>query len=1240
MSSWITPAGNLGTFTQSQPLSVTLQATPTLGGSLQYLLVNSTLPPGLTLNQYSGQITGTPQFVDITYTYTFTVSATEYTYGNANPNPQTFSLTVSNLHWTTPTNLGIETEQTPLVIQLTATPSKMSNTVKYALLNGNYPAGNFILESDTGLLTGTADEVNKDTFSKFTIRATEYNGSTAVALRDRTFTLGITGQDDPYFITPSGTLFTVNDSTWFPFQVEYGSPDPDVVNTVTLINGSLPPGLEIDSSGLIRGYALPPDDGLGNPINKTYTFTLQVANLNGSNQSQFSITINNQQLVPGFVGRAPTLLNNRPMTFVISPDDQYSDYYFSGDSMGTFLQSTDFVYKFLGYNFDTQNDEDLSYQITGLTQAVDNLISNNTTGWQNGTVETLGPRVETYNVTARVYKTSNPSLISETFLFSITVLGSISTEITWLTPSNLGNIVNGTVSDISVAATAAQDIQLQYRLIGAVVNSDIRSLIADITNLYGYGLNGSRVTGNTVTENWQQTQIKPTFTRYNFNSAVLNQFDGSSVVVGYDQNLQGIIINVTDGGAWSLAAISSSGPLNCVIYDGSRYISVGDRGTIKYAITPSFWVDTDSGITENLRGIAYNNDSIQPLWVAVGDAGTILVASDLLGPWARAASNTNNNIKSVIYTGYRWLAVGDAGTILWSDTGLIWYSINDYNINFNAVYYAGQGIGQNVALLIGESGAILSSDESVWETTGRNIISVIDNQVTNNNLYTAVYVDGSYYLGGDAGTVLQLTLADPLIPGSINMITSSTLGALPPNLYLQSNGDIVGKLAFESTSVVQPANNKTQYTFNIQAYSPEFAEIVSTRTFTLTTVQEFYYPWDIVYMKLLGSVADRNALENLLYNNDIIPQQSIYRPDDPNFGKSTDVRYNLLYGIPSVADDEFYTQYLQAVKENFYWRNITLGPLKTAIARDINNKVIYEVVYSEIIDDLVNPQGVSIPKQIVWPRPILADNSPYWTSTDKILSDSTYYDKQPSVSTVVSVATVTDTITVDSVQNITVGQNVTGAYGVTVTPDPDTTPDSPYTGQPPVVVSIDAVANTVTLAYKRDNNTVPAPQTLQIGQQLLFSDPVFTSLDTQLQRDLYPASLDNMRTQLYNSLGRVNDPAVLPRWMTSQQVDGNITGYVSAWVICYTKPGYSQAVKNNIDTLWPYKLNQLNFQLDRIIVDRSTTYNYLGVNTSVPGRPPIWNTLPSAQPYPQPSNSENSYVYFPQKSILPVEPTL
>jgi hypothetical protein len=127
-----------------------------------------------------------------------------------------------------------------------------------------------------------------------------------------------------------------------------------------------------------------------------------------------------------------------------------------------------------------------------------------------------------------------------------------------------------------------------------------------------------------------------------------------------------------------------------------------------------------------------------------------------------------------------------------------------------------------------------------------------------------------------------------------------------------------------------------------------------------------------------------------------------------------------------------------------------------------------------------------------------------------------------------------------------------------------------------------------------------------------------------------------MRQQVIDVVGSEENTYILPLWMTSQQLDGNTLGYTPAWVICYTKPGFSEIIKNNIENNWKnpvgqiQRLNQIAFNIDRFTVDKSTTYNY--DNNLVP---PAWTALPSGDPVPDPIDSQDFYVLFPRQTILP-----
>ena len=386
------------------------------------------------------------------------------------------------------------------------------------------------------------------------------------------------------------------------------------------------------------------------------------------------------------------------------------------------------------------------------------------------------------------------------------------------------------------------------------------------------------------------------------------------------------------------------------------------------------------------------------------------------------------------------------------------------------------------------------------------------------------------------GTIYNGTIStlNVLATAQVELYYDIVSGSLPPNLELLYNGEITGYVADQPTTQVLTLNEITDFTFTIRAYSPDHPLLNSNKTFTISVLQQYTQPTDILYINATPSITDRNIINSLLTNTTLIPTIDLYRATDIYFGKATNVVYEHLYGVFSSDLDE----YIAAVTQNHYWRNITLGELKTAVAKNSAGNIIYEVVYSEIIDNLINPSGVSVSSEIYWPTPINLFQGSWYTSVDDIYT---------------------------SYVNI-------------------------------------------------------------------FGQEYYTSLTPGSATVLYPNSLINMRNRVSAVLGQQYDSSLLPLWMTSQQANGNTLGYTQAWVICYTKPGKAVTIKNNINDNWAYKLNQINFNIDRFTVDKSTTYNYDKTTN-----PPTWTGLPSATPVPDPLNSKNFHVLFPHKTILPNE---
>jgi hypothetical protein len=142
------------------------------------------------------------------------------------------------------------------------------------------------------------------------------------------------------------------------------------------------------------------------------------------------------------------------------------------------------------------------------------------------------------------------------------------------------------------------------------------------------------------------------------------------------------------------------------------------------------------------------------------------------------------------------------------------------------------------------------------------------------------------------------------------------------------------------------------------------------KTFTLRLVRAYNYPYQNLFCVAMPPPNDRLLLNELLTDPLIFVPEYIYRPDDPNFGVSTQVQYEHAYGL---APDTLDT-YVSSLYLNHYWKNLVLGSVETAQALDDAGNIVYEVVYSRIIDNLVNAQGDSVAKIVNLPYPITYDN--------------------------------------------------------------------------------------------------------------------------------------------------------------------------------------------------------------------------------------------------------------------------
>ena len=211
------------------------------------------------------------------------------------------------------------------------------------------------------------------------------------------------------------------------------------------------------------------------------------------------------------------------------------------------------------------------------------------------------------------------------------------------------------------------------------------------------------------------------------------------------------------------------------------------------------------------------------------------------------------------------------------------------------------------------------------------------------------------------------------VPLQYRLRTGSN-STLPQGLKLLPSGNIVGRVSFNTFALdngTTTFDNGTTtfdmtYTFTVNAYSSD-GTINVNHTFTILVVRAYNAPYNNLYIKCMPPQNERYAISSLLGDASIFTPSLLYRADDPNFGVSSNVTYYHAYGL-TAANIDTYTASLEL---NHYWKNLILGEIKTARAVDpVTGNVIYEVVYSEIIDTLVNNEGVSVGKQVVLPYPL------------------------------------------------------------------------------------------------------------------------------------------------------------------------------------------------------------------------------------------------------------------------------
>jgi len=402
---WITQAGTLGTLQEGVFYELLMEAVDPDGEQLDYRVIAGYMSPGLVLNSRSGEITGKPK----------------------------------NLYF----------------------------------------------------IHGVPFDVNQDITNTFCVRITNSTGQ----ISDRTFSITVTGQDAPVIVTPPSELARVIDGSYVNIQLEATDLDLEPLRW-SIASGELPPGLEIDeNTGLISGYVLPTVNsasestaGWDSPsagwedqpwdhsvawVSLSFQFTVEVTDGKEYAQTTYTIfvysaallTADNTELTADDVtfitadldGQRPPVLDPLGENIIAAEDP------LTPIELGIFEHDNYFAYQFTGVDFDNDLIE-FGIDLSGDLDIPPSLEFNNSTGWLYGKILQQTNAQTDYKFGVYVYKKEQPTIRSATVYYTLTMVGDLANAIIWTSPSNLGSIPTGAISELAVSSTNANGTSINYTL--------------------------------------------------------------------------------------------------------------------------------------------------------------------------------------------------------------------------------------------------------------------------------------------------------------------------------------------------------------------------------------------------------------------------------------------------------------------------------------------------------------------------------------------------------------------------------------------------------------------------------------------------------------------------------------------------------------------------------------------------------------------------------------------------------
>jgi hypothetical protein len=169
---------------------------------------------------------------------------------------------------------------------------------------------------------------------------------------------------------------------------------------------------------------------------------------------------------------------------------------------------------------------------------------------------------------------------------------------------------------------------------------------------------------------------------------------------------------------------------------------------------------------------------------------------------------------------------------------------------------------------------------------------------------------------------------------------------LPQGLAFNYDGDLIGRTSFrchDDDPANVPINNR--YEFVCRAYTNSHRSY-SEKPFTLTVNKKYNRPLDNIWLYAMTDIANRIKFNNIVNDSRLFPFSAIYRPRDPRFGVTQQIKMLFAAGIEA----RHISYFENILVKSHYQKSLTMAQPRLAYALNQSLAIEYELVYLPVID--------------------------------------------------------------------------------------------------------------------------------------------------------------------------------------------------------------------------------------------------------------------------------------------------